>query len=155
MESRFVVWTIFFEKMASPARVVFGYGYGIGNYYLLGYTTGANLTMYIHNSFHNGFLQVLSDGGILVFTSYIGILVFSLKNIIQLRNKSIKILLLSFLIAFILYSFSESLSLFSSAYESIMFGFIIITIPLVLNKMGNPLEKKPNKINCDILEITI
>lgn len=144
MNSRFVVWKVFFEKMMAFDKTIFGYGYGIGNNYLLAYTSGASLTMYVHSSFHNGYIQVLSDAGMVGLLCYLFAIAVLLRKTFAISTKKYAFLFASSFISFLLYSLSESIILFSSAYESIMFAFLLITIPSVINNSEQETKSATN-----------
>lgn len=94
-----------------------------------------DFSQYFSNKgFHNSYITILLSTGIVGFTYYIALLIYTTKNNIKnLRRNKTPILFLAITIAYLFYSFFESKILFETSDLGFLFTVFLILIPLYQN----------------------
>ena len=122
---------IWLTAMLLPNRffeILFGFGSGFSSSYLMQKSK--------HSSFHNAFLQIYASGGILLLSIYILFIVNAVVyNIMNTKNREIKIMIFAFQISNTIASCFESNMLFGSTAENQLLTFLSISLPLLLRQV--------------------
>lgn len=86
-------------------------------------------------SFHNGYVTVLASGGIILFTFYIALMLFTVNNAIKIykKDRMIGASLFGLLVAYAIYNMIESSVLLQKGgIEGVILRLYILFIPLYL-----------------------
>lgn len=89
---------------------------------------------YGYSSFHSSYITILTEGGLVLAAAHIALLATVVKNIYYIRkyDKNIYALLLSLLIAFLVYDFMETNILFRFEANSMLITTVLVIAPLYL-----------------------
>ena len=114
------VWGIALNKLHDWHFLI---GYGLGS------SPGLLKTVDLYNS-HNTYIELLLTGGIMLFIFYFIIYLYIIKSSVMIKNSTIRNHHISFILAFIVYTFFEKVLLFGTGYAPIMFTIFLIVLPI-------------------------
>jgi hypothetical protein len=113
------------------SSLLFGYGY---NDAALKLKQSVGLT-----SYHNSYIAAFMYGGLSLFTLFISILVFSYMKILSIKKHDTQssVFFMSLLIAYLVYSLTESQLLFHSSATNFILSTFIVFLPLYMSNEYN------------------
>jgi len=114
-------------NIAQDTNILFGAGYN-SSIETLNQSTG-------YSSTHNSYLSVLVRGGVILFGMFVMGIIFSIRKILQVRKSNVQLgdLLLSILVGYLIYSFTESRVFFFSSVPDFIVTVFVILVPLYLS----------------------
>lgn len=120
---RFSMWMRGLDNLYQNKALLQGFGAGSAEEFLMQY--------YDYGSFHNAYMDILFEGGLVRLVIFIGSIVNNIMSIIK-NNSSIKNSYLSFILTFCLvYFFESGSSLYMNNYFALTTTILIILIPRI------------------------
>lgn len=122
------------NELIQNYAVLTGFGFGASNSFLS--------AQYGFGSFHNVYIDILFETGIIGLCIYIYCIYVSIKNILKIKNEILKNVLLSGITSYCIYSLFESGSmLFDTRFHSLLTTVLFVIIPrAVLIENENSVE---------------
>lgn len=121
-EIRFINWTRGIEMLKSSKAFVTGLGMGSEDVFLKRYV--------LYGSFHNVYIDLLFQGGLIKLSIYIIALIFTFLLILKIKSKELRSCFLAGFSSYIVYSFVESgAMLFSISYFSFLATCLFCVLP--------------------------
>lgn len=121
-EIRTSQWLLGLQKLADNNNYLFGFGFGSCELFLRKF--------YSYGSFHNEYLDILFQGGIVLLVFYISAIWDCFKRSIHIKDRYLKDILLAALITHLAYGFFESSSmLFGNTYFSFLSTLVFCILP--------------------------
>lgn len=122
IDIRFNQWTLGLEKLRAEKAFLMGLGMG---------SEASFLRMFVsYGSFHNVYLDIVFQGGVVKLYIYVCALFFSFKKITKMEEVNTRNVLQAAFIAYIVYSFVESDAImFSNSYFSFLSTVLFCVIP--------------------------
>ena len=131
--SRLDIWINTFDLFTSHLlNMMFGFGFGVFDHLLYAYQgiiPGAELT----SNIHNGYLMLVSQGGIVLFVAFILVIIYLVYVIIKMFkiDKDLSLMSLFFLIASLGYMMMESRAIIFTNSPDMIYLSLIATSPLL------------------------
>lgn len=131
LQSRLIIWRYAFSYLDEPFSLIFGRGFYISKMLLgtaMAYEPASHFT-YRWGNFHNGFIEVISTGGLILlipYLAFIGYLIYVNIKIAKF-NKYVAFYSLVALTAFIIHSMFESVSLLLFNAEGIIHALPVVS----------------------------
>ena len=120
--TRLQMWKLGISELIKNNCMVTGFGFGASNIFLK--------SMYNWGSFHNVYVEILFDMGIIGLLIYIYMIFISIKSICNINNKKFRNVILAGFLSYLFYSLFESgAMLFSVKFHSILVTIMFIIIP--------------------------
>ena len=126
-EMRVAQLTMGLNKIIGDKKLLLGYGMGSGSLFLKKH--------FNYGSFHNEYMDILFQGGIVTLTFYIATWIFCCKKILLMKNDKLKWPLLSTACVHVIYALVESdNTLFYNTYFSYLATLIFCVLPQCADK---------------------
>jgi O-antigen ligase len=120
--TRLKMWKLGISELIKNNCMVTGFGFGASNIFLK--------SIYNWGSFHNVYVEILFDMGIIGLLIYTYMIFISIKSICNINNKKFRNVILAGFLSYLFYSLFESgAMLFSVKFHSILVTIMFIIIP--------------------------
>ena len=123
---RFQMWIQGFEQLTQYKSWLIGLGEGANNAFLL--------DIYDYGSFHNTYVDILFQGGLLRLGVYLYVVILCWNKIGKVKNEAYRNVMMAAYLSFALYSCFESGSMFFELnYYGVLTSLLFVVIPLNIN----------------------
>lgn len=120
---RFRMWMQGFEQLTEHKSWLLGLGEGANNCFLR--------SIYSYGSFHNAYVDILFQGGLIRITCYLYVAIVCWSKIRKVKNKAYRNVMMAAYLAFALYScFEASAMFFELNYYGVLASILFVIIPL-------------------------